>query len=168
MSGTVVWITGLSGAGKTTTGHELYKRIKEHRDNVVMLDGDDLRWIFGGDLGYSLDDRKKSAFRNARISSALARQGLIVICCTISMFDEVRAWNRQENENYLEVYLKVPMEVLKQRNQKHLYDDKNSQAVGVGVAMEEPKHPDYVFINDGRYTSGQITDEILKGLEKYL
>ena len=59
--GCVYWLTGLSGAGKTTIGRILYKRLCEKRDGVVFLDGDDLRAVFGNDLGYTAQDRKKSA-----------------------------------------------------------------------------------------------------------
>ena len=92
--GCVYWLTGLSGAGKTTIGRILYKRLCEKRDGVVFLDGDDLRAVFGNDLGYTAQDRKKSAMRNARLCGLLAGQGLVVVCCTISMFHDVRAYNR--------------------------------------------------------------------------
>ena len=78
--GCVYWLTGLSGAGKTTIGRILYKRLCEKRDGVVFLDGDDLRAVFGNDLGYTAQDRKKSAMRNARLCGLLAGQGLVVVC----------------------------------------------------------------------------------------
>ena len=90
----MLWLTGLSGAGKTTIGTLLYQALRERKDNVVFLDGDQLRQVFGDDLGYAPDQRLKSAMRNARLCKLLAEQCLDVICCTISMFDSVRDWNR--------------------------------------------------------------------------
>ena len=85
------------------------------------------------------------------------------------MFEDIRQWSRENNEKYVEVYLKVPMEVLKERNQKSLYTDSKNEVVGLGVGMEEPEHPDVVFLNDGTSAPDDIADEILlKAREKGL
>ena len=91
----VYWITGLAGAGKTTIGKLLYEKIREKESNTVFLDGDILREVFGNDLGYSKEDRRKCAMRYSRLCAMLQRQGMNVICCTISMLDSVRDWNRE-------------------------------------------------------------------------
>ena len=166
MTGTVFWITGLSGAGKTTVGRKLYELIKSKKKNVVMLDGDALRTAISSDLGYSNEDRRESAGRNAKLCKLLADQGIDVVCCTISMFEEVRRWNRENNEKYFEVYLKVPMEVLKQRNQKNLYVDAQDALVGLGVNMEEPEHPDFTIESDGPNSPDEIAIGILRKAKK--
>src|SRR5947209_16343482 len=94
-SGTVFWITGLSGAGKTTVGRELWSRLRSAGRTAVFLDGDVLRDAISDDLGHSGDDRLRSARRNSRTCRLLADQGLDVVCSTISMFREVRQWNRE-------------------------------------------------------------------------
>ncbi len=161
MVGTVYWITGLSGAGKTTIGREVYKRIKSKKDNVVFLDGDALRGAISSDLGYELEDRHESAIRNTRLCKLLADQGIDVVCCTICMFEDIRKWSRENNERYVEVYLKVPMHILRQRNQKNLYEDSKDSLVGLGIGMEEPENPDIVIENDGKTTPTEITKMIL-------
>ena len=160
--GTVYWITGLSGAGKTTIGQKLYSVIREIKTNVVFLDGDDLRNIFGNDLGYTISDRHKSAMRNSKISHFLALQGIDVICCTISMFDDVRNWNRKNISNYIEVFLKVSNEVLIERNQKNLYSTSKDELVGFGLLMEEPKNPDLIIENDGKTSIEKIVQQIME------
>lgn len=148
----VYWITGLSGAGKTTIGHLWYEELKRTHSNVVFLDGDTLREVFGDDLGFSEEDRRKSAMRNARLCALLAKQEINVVCCTISMFDSVRTWNREYIPGYCEIYVKASMETLRRRDQKGLYSRAESDVAGVHFTVEEPKNPDVVLENDGRKT----------------
>ena len=148
----VYWLTGLSGAGKTTIGRLWYEKLKAMGETVVFLDGDELRQVFGDDLGFTEPDRRKSAMRNARLCALLAKQGITVVCCTISMFDSVRAWNRENIPGYFEVYIKVTMDTLRQRDQKGLYSREQQDVAGVHFAVEEPKNPDLILENDGRRT----------------
>lgn len=161
--GTVLWITGLSGAGKTTIGKMVYNSLKKDNDNVIFLDGDLLRNVFGNDLGYTLDDRKKSAMRYSRLCKMLSEQGMNVICSTISMFDECRDWNRENINNYIEIYIKVPMEILRQRNE--LYDRALSgeitNVMGIDLEVEEPKNPDLIINNNDEVSKEDIVEKIL-------
>lgn len=159
--GSVFWITGLSGAGKTTIGKALFEKLSVSK-KIVMLDGDELRQVFGDDLGYNREDRLKSAFRNARLCALLSNQGIDVICCTISMFDMVRNWNRENIKNYKEIYLQVTSDTLMKRNQKGLYTEATSALVGFGVEMEEPKHPDLIIENNGVFSEEEIVYLICK------
>lgn len=160
MKGTLYWITGLSGAGKTTIGKMLYEHLKKQKSNVVILDGDMVRNAFGNDLGYSGEDRLKCALRYSGLSRLLTEQGIDVVCCTISMFDKVRDWNREHIESYLEIFLDVPLEVLQKRNQKNLYQDvqsgKTENVVGVDLQLELPQNPDIRFVNDGSSTPEEV------------
>ena len=92
MKGTVYWITGLAGSGKTTIGKLLYDSIKFNKDNVILLDGDKLRELYESQ-DYSYDGRKKLAIKYAKLCKMISEQGIDVICCTISMFDECIIWN---------------------------------------------------------------------------
>lgn len=154
--GTVYWITGLSGAGKTTIGKLLYDKIRAEYPNTVILDGDILRKVFGDDLGYSKEERRKCAMRYSRLCAMLQEQGINVICCTISMFDSVREWNRENIRNYKEIYVKVSMETLQKRDQKGLYsgmtEEEQKEVVGIHMEIEEPKCPDLILENDGKWT----------------
>lgn len=161
-TGRVYWITGLSGAGKTTIGTALYERLRETKSNVVMLDGDKIRWVHGDAFGsYSEEDRRNGALCNARTCYLLASQGIDVICCTISMYDIVRDWSRANNEKYTEVYLKVSMETLMKRDKKGLYSSHDKNLVGVTMKMEEPKNPDLVVHNEGQERVEDIVERIL-------
>ena len=148
--GTLYWITGLSGAGKTTIGNKLYYKMKLTKSNTIILDGDILRKVTGNDLGYSKKDRLERAYRYNALCKLLTDQGINVIICTIAMFDEVREWNRKNIENYIEVFLDVELEVLKSRDRKGLYSRKEGSIVGVDIEAEYPKTPDIIIKNDGR------------------
>lgn len=157
----VYWITGLSGAGKTSIGTLLYEEIRQKYLNTVFLDGDVLREVFGNDLGYARGERVKCAMRYARLCKMLQEQEMNVICCTISMFDEIRDWNRQNIENYREIYVKVSMEVLTKRNQKGLYGN-GGQVAGIQVDIEEPKNPDLILDNEGNTDILELVDNIVE------
>lgn len=148
--GILYWITGLSGAGKTTIGNRLYYQMKQKEKNVIILDGDILKKIAGKDLGYGRAERLERAYRYSALCKLLTDQGIHVIICTIAMFDEIRDWNRQNIENYVEIFLDVDMEVLKARNQKGLYSQNKGDIAGIDIAVEYPKKPDIVIHNDGR------------------
>jgi len=166
--GSVYWITGLAGAGKTTISKRLYERLKERRDGVVLLDGDSLREAFGHDLGYSTADRYANAMRYARLCRMLSEQGLDVVCATISMFHACRDWNRAHIARYCEVYVRASAETLATRDQKGLYSgaaaggDESQQVVGRGQHFEEPLQPDLVVDNDGLIGLEAIVDDILR------
>lgn len=166
--GRVYWITGLAGAGKSTIGTMLVQHIKEQFAHVVLLDGDDLRNIYSQDLEYSMKDREISAMRNARLCHYISQQGIIVVCCTISMFHSVRDWNKNNITDYIEVYVKVPMDVLRARNQKGLYGggDKTvpeKNVWGVDIEFQEPLNPDITVVNDGRHS----VEEIVRMIQDY-
>lgn len=160
----VYWITGLSGAGKTSVGKLLYEKMKQKYPNTVFLDGDVLREVFGNDLGYTRGERIRCAMRYARLCKMLQEQGMNVICCTISMFDEIRSWNRENIGNYREIYVRVSMEVLKRRNQKGLYSSsaENREVAGIHVDIEEPKDPDMILDNEGNVRVAELVDRVIE------
>lgn len=157
--GTVYFFTGLSGAGKTTIGGMFYRRLKERKPNVVLLDGDQLRPMFDVDTGYSFEERKRGAYRNFRLCRLLADQGIDVILCSISMYRDVRAWNREHIDRYREIYIKVSRDTLFRRDQKGLYST-GKNVIGIDLPFEEPEHPDVVVENDGIQTPEAITDRL--------
>ncbi len=165
----VYWITGLSGAGKTTIGKIFYEKLRKKRPNTVFLDGDAMRKVFGDDLGYAREERIKCAMRYARLCDMLQKQEMNVVCCTISMFDCVRDWNREHIKGYREIFVKASMETLFQRDQKGLYSgitsEKETEVAGVHIEVEEPKHPDLILQNDGEKTPEEQAERLFLELD---
>ena len=164
-SGRVFWITGLSGAGKTTVGQELCSRLRAAGRSVTFLDGDALRAAIAEDLGHSADNRRRSAMRNARLCQLLAGQGADVVCATISLFHEVQRWNRENIPGYREIYLRVPIDELRRRDSKGIYAGAQGgdarDVVGLDVPAEAPEAPDLVLDNYGALDVATVVDRIL-------
>lgn len=157
--GTVYFFTGLSGAGKTTIGGLFYQRLKATKPNVVLLDGDSIRPVFGETVGYSHEERLHWAKRIFRVCKMLSDQGIDVVCCSIAMYSEVRAWNREYIECYKEIYVRVRKETLLKRNQKGLYTA-GKNVVGIDLPFDEPTTPDLIIQNDGEESPVTIVERI--------
>lgn len=158
--GTVYFFTGLAGAGKTTLGKLFYERLVDIKKDVVFKDGDGLRKAPPGQTDYSTEARIRRARNRFAAYKELADQGTDVVFCSIAMYDEIRKWNRENIENYKEVYIRVPMEELYRRDQKGLYSSGEKNVVGVDLPWDEPKNPDITVDNDGRETPEEIVDRI--------
>ncbi|HEG44764.1 MAG TPA: adenylyl-sulfate kinase [Phycisphaerales bacterium] len=163
-SGTVYWITGLSGAGKTTIGRHLWQLLKEQNPATVFLDGDALRKVFSPS-GYSLEERLVLGMQYSRLCQMLSLQNIDVVCATIAMFHQIHRWNRNNIENYFETYLSVPMEILVNRHPKDLYRRAQTGQIqnvyGVDLPFEEPEHPDVVIQNEGHQDPEDIARRII-------
>lgn len=159
----VYWITGLSGCGKTTTGNAIYEKLRKESSNILLLDGDDMRAVFCENLGYTYEERRVCAFRYARLCKYLSGQNMDIICTTVSMFKDVRKWNRENIENYCEIYLKCNHEKLIERDVKNVY--KLKDVVGASVNAELPDTSDLIIDNSEKDVN-EVVKIILDWREK--
>lgn len=168
--GTVFWITGLSGAGKTTVAIQLSRMLQDKRGAVIHFDGDQLRDIFQMSDAYDLRSRLDLASRYARLCHTVASQGVDIVCSTISLFPEIHQWNRDNISQYFEVFLRVPMDVLSSRDYSGIYNPigikVTKNVVGVDIPYTEPRSPDLIIENDGRYSPDEAASLILSTHEK--
>ena len=142
----VVWITGLSGAGKTTLAQAIVKHLRDNGQHVIFLDGDELRDILNRPLNnvqsHDRESRLALAMQYAQLCRMLAMQGVIVVIATISLFKEIHSWNRKNLPGYFEVYIKVPLEELRRRDPKSIYQRFNcgeiKNVAGLDLKIDEP------------------------------
>lgn len=181
--GTVYFFTGLAGAGKTTLGKLFYDRLKEKKPDALLLDGDVNRAMLAqqqqvetsvkglmdqcrdqaiSGQDYTYEGRLKGARKLFSWCKEQADLGHDVVCCSISMYHVIQKWNRQNIENYQEIFVKVSMETLYKRDQKSLYSSGEKNVVGVDIPAEFPEHPDVVIENDGQCTPQEIVERLAR------
>jgi len=162
--GKLVWITGLSGAGKTTIAKEIYKRIKRDYPNTLHLDGDELREILSGMGSHTDKGRKRTAEVYARLCGFLTDQGVNVIISTISLYHSLHKYNRKMNKNYYEILVEVDRDVLLKRNKKGLYNPEAKNVMGMDQEPEFPKDPTVIVQNNTRDQLNENIKSIIKAV----
>jgi adenylylsulfate kinase-like enzyme len=168
MSGRVIWITGLSGAGKSTLASEVVSKLRAANKAVVMLDGDELREVFNAvaanERNHGREGRLALAMQYAHLCRIFAKQGLIVVIATISLFREVHKWNRANLPNYFEVYLKVPLEELRRRDPKGIYRrfdaGELTDVAGLDLPIDEPEAADWIVKLDSERKVTELAEEL--------
>ena len=148
----ILWIIGLSGAGKTTLATEVVRLARREASNVAMLDGDVAREVWGDALGYSMADRQRNAERLCRLGKFLEGQNIHVVCAVLSLFEESRRWNRANLNDYYEVFVRAPLSTLIERDSKGLYTRALRGEIslpGINMDFPEPSSPDEKIDNNG-------------------
>lgn len=171
--GKVVWITGLSGAGKSSLAYEVVTRLRATGHAIVMLDGDELREVFiptkANVSNYGQETRLLLAMQYAHLCRVIASQGLIVVIATISLFRAVHTWNRANLPGYFEVYLQVPLEVLRYRDPKGIYQQFDagdlSNVAGLDLNVEEPERVDWLVEFSPERSITSLADELITRLQ---
>jgi len=150
--GLVVWVTGLSGAGKTTIAEKVSEVLKQENHPCVFIDGDETRKAISPLLtGYDPKNRLAIAQGYCGLVKMIADQGFTVVVATMSLFHEVHSWNRENFPQYIEVFVDVPIEILKERDPKGLYKKvitgEISNVAGIDMDFDKPINPDIVVDN---------------------
>ena len=166
-NGRLFWVAGLSGAGKTTISTLLYQYIRRKKENVVLIDGDRIREVYQN-KDYSEEGREKISYTNMRLCKLLTEQGIDVIIAVIGMRNIYREWNRKNIENYFEIYLEVPIEILIARDSKGLYAKALRHEIknvyGIDIPYEAPIAPDVKICNDSSKSPDEVCQMIIDKL----
>jgi adenylylsulfate kinase-like enzyme len=161
----VIWLTGLSGSGKTTLCNALWNLLKPRFPETVSLDGDVIRSAFGEGLGYREEDRVIQITRIQNLAKVLSDQGLLVLVAALYASPALLTWNRQNIQEYFEVYLATPWETLIRRDSKGLYSGAKSgkipNVVGMDIQWHIPEAPDMVISGEPTKTPDLLAQEVL-------
>jgi adenylylsulfate kinase len=147
--GPVLWFTGLSGSGKTTTAKQVATMLLAQGHYVEMLDGDQLRETICKGLGFSKAERFENIKRIAYIAKLLSRNGIIVLVSAITPYQEMRDYIRSEVPGFVEIFVECPLEMCEQRDVKGLYAKVRrgelTHFTGISDPYEEPTHPEIIL-----------------------
>jgi adenylyl-sulfate kinase len=149
--GLVIWLTGLSGSGKSTIANELNTRLFHQNKHSVILDGDNTRLGINHDLGFSAADRTENNRRVAEIAKLFMESGNIVICSFISPFQKDRELSKQliGEENYFEVFVDCSLEMCEKRDVKGMYKQARKGELesftGISSPYETPGNPQLIL-----------------------
>jgi bifunctional enzyme CysN/CysC len=169
--GLTVWLTGLSGSGKTTISSALYTELLARGYRVEVLDGDIIRNLFSNNLGFTTADRDENVRRIGFLAELLSRNGIIVIVSAISPYRATREEVRTRISNFLEVYVNAPLHVCEQRDPKGLYKRARRGGIkhftGIDDPYEFPLSPDVECRTDEEQIKASC-DKVLSAVLEYL
>lgn len=166
--GFTVWLTGLSGSGKSTVTAILERELRARGSRVEVLDGDVVRTHLTQGLGFSREDRDINIRRIGWVCEVLSRNDVVAIAAVISPYRAVRDEVRERIGRFVEVYMEAPVEVLAKRDVKGLYRKAMAGEIpnftGVDDAYEPPLHPDVTCHSDGSETPNESATKVLTRL----
>jgi len=170
--GALLWFTGLSASGKSTIAHAAERLLCESGRFTIVLDGDNIRHGLNSDLGFSPEDRVENIRRIGEVAKLFAENGVITMTAFISPYradrDKVRAAMR--DGDFIEIYLKCPMEELKRRDPKGLYkkagDGLIQEFTGISAPYEEPLNPEIV-LDTSELSRRQCAERVMEYLRAH-
>tara|TARA_Y100001960_G_C14234660_1_gene615432 strand:+ start:78 stop:629 length:552 start_codon:yes stop_codon:yes gene_type:complete len=172
--GFTLWLTGLSGSGKTTIANRLNQRLKDFGFlNIEILDGDSVRQDLSKDLGFSRQDRITNMKRVGFVCNLLTRNNVVVITALISPFREIRDEIRKNGKNFVEVYVKCSFKECERRDTKNMYSRARlgqlTNFTGIDSPYEPPSNPE-VICETEHESEDQSVNKIIQKLKtlKYI
>ena len=171
-NGAVIWLTGLSGSGKSTIAHELERILFQRNMHTYVLDGDNIRHGLNSNLGFSPEDRVENIRRVSEVAALMADAGIITISSFISPYRADRERARkivlENGGDFIEIYVNAPLEVCEKRDPKDLYKKARAgeikQFTGIDAPYEEPQNSDLVIHTDRE----SLDESVAKVLEVIL
>ena len=169
--GIVIWYTGLSGSGKSTLAHAVEEKLFENGNISYVLDGDNIRHGLNKNLGFSPADREENIRRIGEVSNLFADSGVIAMTAFISPYrgDRDKARELVLEGRFIEVYVKVPLEVAESRDPKGLYKKARAGEIkeftGIDAPYEEPLNAELV-IDTSEHSLEESADIVINYLKK--
>ncbi|WP_457680811.1 adenylyl-sulfate kinase [Thermovibrio sp.] len=165
----ILWFTGLSGSGKSTLSHRVEEILHSMGVRTYVLDGDNIRMGLNKDLGFSKEDRKENIRRIGEVAKLFVDAGVVVLSAFISPYRKDREFVRNlvEPEDFIEIFVKCPLEVCEKRDPKGLYRKARAGIIknftGIDDPYEEPENPEIVVETD-KYTVDECAFKVVSYL----
>jgi adenylylsulfate kinase len=167
--GFTLWFTGLPCSGKSSIADGVFRLIKDRNLNVERLDGDIIRKNLWRELGFSKEDRNENIRRVVYLAKMLARHGIITITSFISPYQELRDYARQQIGDFVEIYVKCPINICMQRDTRDMYRDalagKIKNFTGISDPYEEPPNPE-ILIESDKESLEESIEKVISGITK--
>ena len=166
----VIWITGISAAGKTTICQSLWDLLKPDLPELAILDGDVVRNVFSNDLGYTEAERVQQIERIQSIATMLDTQGFVVLVAALYGNKKLLSWNRENFNDYYEVYIDAPLWLVQQRDPKNLYSKASSgemdNVVGIDIEWHVPEASDMIIDATKNVSPEIISKNIIENIPR--
>ena len=165
--GILFWVTGFSGSGKTQISKKIYSQIKKTYGPTILFSGDDIRKIFNL-RGYTYKDRNEVVMKYCKLAKSITSQNINVIFAVVGLMHNVRAWNRKNIKNYIEIYIKSDLKKIIKKKKKIIYHKNINNIVGIDIKPELPKKPDIILYNNFQKKTQALSEELIIKIKKYL
>ncbi len=161
----LLWLTGLSGAGKSTIADILVKKLREKIPEIVQIDGNVVREIFGPSLGFDESSRKTQIKRIQKLAKFLADQQLFVIVAALYSHPELMQWNRVNLPNYYEVLIDASLDLVMERDPRGLYEKSQrgemQNLVGIDVPWHRPENSDLILDPSNGSSAEEMANQVI-------
>ncbi|MDC3087775.1 adenylyl-sulfate kinase [Candidatus Pelagibacter sp.] len=164
--GFVFWITGLSGAGKTSLANLVKPKISKKFGPTLIINGDDLRGIFRF-KSYDRKSRLELAKKYSRLCRHISEQGINVIITVVGLFHEIHKFNRKNLRNYIEIYIKSDVDKIIKMKKKNTYLLKNN-IFGLDILPQYPKKPHIEISNDFNIQLNKLAYDLFSEIKKLI
>ncbi len=167
--GIVLWLTGLSGSGKTTIAKAVSEQLHNNGFLTQVLDGDNIRLGINNNLSFTLEDRMENIRRTAEMAKLFVDCGVVTVCCLVSPTEKIRTLAKEiiGKEDFFEIFINTPLNICEERDVKGLYAMARKGEVknftGISAPFENPKSPSLEIKTEG-VNIASSTEEILKAI----
>ena len=159
----VIWITGLSGSGKTSIAKLIIKDVEKLIGPTLLLHGDQIRSLFKL-KSYKKEERFKVAMIYSKLCKLITNQNINVIFTVVGLFHKLHRYNRLNHKNYIEIFIKYNIKKIIKNKKKFFYINKSKNVWGVDIKPEFPKSSDIVIKNNFNKPLKELSKELIKKL----